>query len=195
VDRRRSHEHDGRVSTRDPRPNTSVDADRLGPVLAFMRALWELDHALFSASKRMKAGIGVTGPERLVIRIVGELPEITPSELADILHVDRSTLTGLLRRMVQRKLVARRGDPEDARKSHLRLLPTGEAIDRVRSGTVEAGIRAALDALAPRDVATTVVVLGALARVLNGMTFERARRPAGPAAALRRPRGRVTARR
>jgi DNA-binding MarR family transcriptional regulator len=165
-----------RVNADDPRPD-ALDADRLGPVLGFMRALWEVDHALFSASKRMKGSLGVTGPERLVIRIVGELPDISPGELADVMHVDPSTLTGLLGRMVRRKLVARSTDPRDARRSRLRLLPGGAAIDRVRSGTVEAGVRVALEALAPRDVATTVVVLGAVSRVLNGLTFAPARPP------------------
>lgn len=142
-----------------------------------MRALWEVDHALFSASKRMKSRLGVTGPERLVIRIIGQFPAITPTELAVVMHLDPSTLTGLLHRLAQRRLVSRNADAEDARKSHLRLTADGEAVDRIRSGTVEAGVRAALDALPPQDVATTVAVLGALSRVLNGMTFEGVRPP------------------
>jgi DNA-binding MarR family transcriptional regulator len=142
-----------------------------------MRALWEVDHALFSASKRMSSRLGVTGPERLVIRIVGEFPDLTPGDLAAILHLDPSTLTGLLHRLVERRLLSRRTDAADTRKSRLRLTPEGAEVDRVRSGTVEAGVRAALDALAPRDVAATVHVLGALSRVLNGMTFEGVRPP------------------
>ena len=41
----------------------------LGAVLDFMRMLWALDHALQSASKRMEANFGLTGPQRLVVRI------------------------------------------------------------------------------------------------------------------------------
>jgi DNA-binding MarR family transcriptional regulator len=138
----------------------------------------------------MRSRLGVTGPERLVIRIVGQFPEITPTELAELMHLDPSTLTGLLRRLVQRRLLSRHADASDARKSHLRLTPHGEAVDEVRSGTVEAGVRAALDALSSKDVATTVAVLGALSRVLNGMTFEGVRPPEQLAVRVRPRRSR-----
>src|SRR5713101_3874382 len=42
--------------------------DDLGPVLQFMKQLWALDHGLQSASKRMKATYGITGPQRLESR-------------------------------------------------------------------------------------------------------------------------------
>jgi DNA-binding MarR family transcriptional regulator len=159
-----------------------------------MRALWDVDHALASASKRMRGRLGVTGPERLVIRIVGEIPEISPGELADVMYVDPSSLTALLKRMVRRRLILRHVSADDARKSHLRLTPEGEVLDRVRTGTVEAAIRAALDALAPRDVATTMVVLGALSRALNALAAksQRPRATGRPrrSAVQRRTRGR-----
>jgi DNA-binding MarR family transcriptional regulator len=142
------------------------DVERLGPVLGFMRALWEVDHALESRSKRMKARFGVSGPERLALRIIGELPGISPGRLAAILHVDPSSLTAMLRRLVARRLVSRSRNPEDARSAHLRLTRDGERADELRSGTVESAVKAALDALPPRDVATTVVVLGVLSRLL-----------------------------
>jgi len=152
-------------------------------VLGFMRALWEVDHSLATASKRMKRTLGVTGHERLVLRIVGEIPGVTPGELAELMHLDPSSLTGLLHRLVRRKLVARRPDPEDARKAHLVLTAEGAAHDRARTGTVEAAVQAALDVLAPRDVATAVVVLGAISRALDQVASTgsghpaRARRP------------------
>src|SRR2546423_15613008 len=51
-------------------------ADQLGPVLEFMKQLWAVDHGLQSASKRMEASFGITGPQRLVVRIVGRFPGI-----------------------------------------------------------------------------------------------------------------------
>jgi DNA-binding MarR family transcriptional regulator len=142
-------------------------------VLGFMRTLWEVDHALFSASKRMKARLGVTGPERLVIRIVGEIPEITPGELATLMHLDPSSLTALLQRLVRRRLISRRADPDDARRSRLRLTAQGAEVDRLRSGTVEAAVRTALETLSPQDVARTVVVLRELSRALSAVAAAR----------------------
>lgn len=174
-----------------PKESVQSAADRLGPVLGFMRSLWEVDHALASASKQMKRRLGISGPERLAIRIVGEVPDISPGELAEILHVDPSSLTGLLKRMVRRKLMLRRADAADSRKAHLRLTADGEALDRLEDGTVEAGVHAALDLLAPRDVATAVVVLGALSRSLHAVAAKpRSTATAAPRATRRKARRR-----
>jgi hypothetical protein len=48
---------------------TTADARELPPTLAFMRLLWAIDHGLRSVSKRMHSSIGLTGPQRLVLRI------------------------------------------------------------------------------------------------------------------------------
>jgi MarR family transcriptional regulator, organic hydroperoxide resistance regulator len=124
----------------------------LGPVLDFMRALWALDHALQSASKRMEGTIGVTGPQRLVLRIVGRYPGASAGEVSSILHLHPSTLTGVLRRLEARGLLARRRDPRDARRALLELTVEGRRIDELRTGTVEAAVRRTLRRLPPATV-------------------------------------------
>jgi MarR family transcriptional regulator, organic hydroperoxide resistance regulator len=126
----------------------------LGPVLDFMRALWALDHSLQSASKRMEARLGVTAPQRLVIRIVGRFPGISAGEVSEILHLHPSTLTGVLKRLEERGLVGRRADPADARRALLELTPRGREVDELRSGTVESAVRRALRRMPPASVRT-----------------------------------------
>ena len=58
--------------------------------LIFMRALWHLEHALERASKRMEDTLGITGPQRLALRVVGVVPGIGPTELAEALHCTRA---------------------------------------------------------------------------------------------------------
>ena len=53
------------------RLGSAAIARRLGRVLEFMRVLWAVDHALQSTSKWMEVRLGVTGPQRLVIRMIG----------------------------------------------------------------------------------------------------------------------------
>lgn len=66
--------------TRSEHPERDGVARRpLGPVLSFMRALWGVNHGLESSSRRMKGSIGVTGPERMVVRLVGRYPGIRPA--------------------------------------------------------------------------------------------------------------------
>jgi MarR family transcriptional regulator, organic hydroperoxide resistance regulator len=141
--------------------------ESLGPVLDFMRSLWALDHGLLRASKVMRRRLGVTGPQRLVVRIVGRYPGISAGELASILHLHPSTLTGVLKRLVRRGLLARRPDASDGRRALLALTPRGRALDGLQTGTVEASVRAALRRLEGRDIATAEAVLRAVARRLQ----------------------------
>jgi DNA-binding MarR family transcriptional regulator len=143
---------------------------RLGPVLEFMRALWALDHALQSASKRMETRLGVTAPQRLVVRIVGRFPGISAGEVAEILHVHPSTLTGVLKRLEARGVVIRRADPKDGRRALLALTARGRQLDALRSGTVEAVVRRVLQRLPSGSVRSARALAEALTAALDGST-------------------------
>jgi DNA-binding MarR family transcriptional regulator len=144
-----------------------VEQRELGEVLGFMQALWAVDHELQSSSKRQEASTGVTGPQRLVIRIVGRFPGIPAGKVSDILHLHPSTLTGVLQRLEAHGLLERRPDPTDGRRALLTLTAHGRAIDATRGGTVEAGVRRALAKLPPRSVAAAREVLERLAAELS----------------------------
>ena len=115
-------------------------APRLGEVLDFMRLIWALDHALQKTSKRMRSAIGVTGPQRLVVRIVARFPGIPAGQIAQFLHVHPSTLSGILKRLEQQGLVRRRPDPKDRRRAFLGITEKGRRIDAAEVGTVEAAV-------------------------------------------------------
>jgi DNA-binding MarR family transcriptional regulator len=138
-----------------------------GAALDFMRAVWALDHALRSRSKLMKREVGVTGPQRLVLRIVGRTPGISAGALAEALHVHPSTLTGVLERLSKRRLLIRKQDPEDARRAVLHLTDRGKTFDKVRTGTVEAAVLRVLSTTHEQEVATAQKVLAALVRELE----------------------------
>lgn len=173
--RRRTAE---RAPSQGGRDDPSPRPPPLPPELQFLRALWQLDHALASASRRMKAAAGVTGRERLFIRLVGRHPGITPGELADLLHVHPSSVTALLKRLQGRRLVSRRQDAEDARSIRLVLTAGGERVAALETGTIEAGVKQALARAHPRAVGAATELLTGVARRLAGTT-ERARRRAG----------------
>ncbi len=136
------------------------------PVLEFMQLLWAVDHGLQSRSKRMEATLGVTGPQRMVIRVVGGSPGIGAGELARVLHLHPSTLTGVLRRLEERGLIRREVSPADARRAVLHLTATGRKVDATRSGTVEEVVRRALGRVPRARVAAAAEVLRALAAEL-----------------------------
>jgi DNA-binding MarR family transcriptional regulator len=143
----------------------------LDDALRFMRVVWNIQHALQSRSKRMERTLGITGPQRLAVRVVGTLPGITPAELARVLHLDPSTISGVLQRLVTKRLMVRRPDAIDRRMVRLRLTPAGERLNRPsKIGTVESAIRATLGQLPAPKVRAAMVVLERLSQTLLAET-------------------------
>jgi MarR family transcriptional regulator, organic hydroperoxide resistance regulator len=140
----------------------------LGEPLEFMRLIWALSHAMQSRSKRMAIELGVTGPQRFVIRLVGKMPAMSAGSLAELLHVHPSTLTGVLQRLEDRGFLSRTVAADDRRKAVLTLTPAGAAVDARKAGTVEASLRNALASARKADVEAARRVLTALARELGG---------------------------
>ena len=80
-----SHQSETLLPARDKAP-ARFEATALPDVLQFMRLLWAIVHALQMQSKEMSKAVGVTGPQRLVLRVVGLFPGVSPGTLAEILH-------------------------------------------------------------------------------------------------------------
>lgn len=144
-----------------------ANAAASGAALDFMSALWALDHALRSRSKWMSREVGVTGPQRLVLRLAGRTPGISAGELAEALHLHPSTLTGVLVRLQKRRLLVRRRDPRDARRAVLHLTERGRSVDKMRAGTVEAAVLRVLSTMSAGDVASARRVLAGVVRELE----------------------------
>jgi MarR family transcriptional regulator, organic hydroperoxide resistance regulator len=156
VSRRRLSAWNGRAAER--------PSARLGGTLEFMRLLWALHHGLEKRSKRMEATLGVTGQQRLVVRMIGSFPGVTAGGLARLLHLHPSTVTGLLKRLERRGMIVRRGHAGgDRRVLAFFLSPRGERLDSRRSGTIESTMTRVLGSLPPRRVAAARDVLAALA--------------------------------
>jgi MarR family transcriptional regulator, organic hydroperoxide resistance regulator len=140
----------------------------LGEALEFMRLVWAVDHGLQSTSKRMESSIGLTGPQRLVVRLVGRFPGIAAGRLAQLLHVHPSTLTGVLKRLEKRGLIERKSDPLDARRALFQLTPAGRPFDVSAPGTVEAAVTRVLSRVSRARILGAQEVLTALAEELAG---------------------------
>jgi DNA-binding MarR family transcriptional regulator len=101
----------------------------LGPALDFLSLLWRVDHALQRRSKRTALELGLTGPQRLVLCILGRFPGLPAGRLAALLHVHPSTLTGVLQRLERAGVIKRRADPRDGRRALFGLTERGRELD------------------------------------------------------------------
>lgn len=117
----------------------------MDPALQFLQTVWQLEHALERASKRMEDTMGISGPQRFALRMIGARPGITAGELAGVLHLHPSTVTGIVQRLESRKLVKRSANELDGRVAHLHLTPGGSKVNKpAGKGTIERAARTAL---------------------------------------------------
>lgn len=158
-----------RLSQSQPKGVAGGDSELkpLDETLRFMQLLWAVTHGLESASKRMHAELGVTGPQRLVLRIVGHHGRISAGALADVLHIHPSSLTGMLQRLEQAELIRRESDPFDRRRALIELTRRGMRLNEERRGTIEANIAGALSKMSKDKLASAKAVLKALAASLE----------------------------
>jgi MarR family transcriptional regulator, organic hydroperoxide resistance regulator len=115
-----------------------------GDALDLLSEVWALNHAIERASVRMESYLGVTAQQRLLIRLVGRHPGITAGQLATLLCVDASTVSTSLKRLEKRKVLRRRKDTKDARRSIIELLPAGKALDRREGASIEGALESLL---------------------------------------------------
>lgn len=139
----------------------------VGPVLGFLRLLWRVNHGMEKRSKRMQAALGITGSQRMVLRMVGRFPGIYAGELADLLHVDRGTLSSALRRLEASGLLKRATDAEDRRRIAVNLTSRGKRMDASVDGTIESAVKTLIHTESSDALRATTRVLTTLASQLE----------------------------
>lgn len=146
---------------------TTSNSEPLSDALAFMQLLWAVAHGLESSSKRMHAELGVTGPQRLVLRIVGHYERVGAGQLAEVLRIHPSSLTGMLKRLEEAELLRRESDPFDRRRALLALTKRGQRLNDQRGGTIESAVARALATMSKERVGAAKTVLKAIAVALD----------------------------
>jgi len=141
----------------------------LDDVLRFMRLIWAVDHELERVSKRMEDRIGLTIPQRLSLLLIGQNPGILASELAEVLHLHRGTLSGILRRLERAGYIERTVDVRDARRAGLTLTRSGQTVNRRRAGTFEDAVRRMLESVGGVERSAAERVLSRLGAELRAV--------------------------
>jgi MarR family transcriptional regulator, organic hydroperoxide resistance regulator len=154
------------LSAEDPVVQAPAGQDPFAGSLGFVRLLWQLNHSLQAASKRMERDLGITSPQRLVVRALEASPGMTPGLLAQVLHLDPGTITGIVKRLLRAGLVRSGADPHDRRRLMLALTRKGRLLAARKADTIESRAEAALAGLSPRDAQAAERALAAVAAAL-----------------------------
>ena len=82
------------------------------------------------AARRAEAELGLSGAQVFVLQKLSEGPAESLNELAERTLTHQSSVSVVVRRLVERGLVARHRSPVDQRRLELRLTPAGERLAR-----------------------------------------------------------------
>ncbi len=160
---------------------TENDANEypLGEVLDLLREWWALNHAVERISRRMVARLGVTAPQRMLLRIIGRHPGIGPGSLARLLHLDAGTISATVRRLEESGVVKRRQMSPDRRRVALKLTARGRTLDGADGETIEGALARVLARFPSGDVAVVRSFLAAFVEELDRVAPAEADGPRG----------------
>lgn len=99
---------------------------RLDDQLCF--ALYAATRAMTQAYRAPLEALGLTYPQYLVMLVLWERDDLSVKELGARLFLDSGTLTPLVKRLEQKKLLKRVRDNQDERRVRIRLTPEGDVL-------------------------------------------------------------------
>lgn len=95
-----------------------------------LRALRRITRAIDLHSRQLATTFGLTAPQLVCLRTIGNAGQITPSALAREVSLSQATITGIIDRLVARQLVERVRSETDRRQVTVTLAPAGQALIR-----------------------------------------------------------------
>jgi DNA-binding MarR family transcriptional regulator len=104
----------------------------------------------------------------LVLQQLGDSLALSLTELGDRTSTDRSSVTDVVERLVERRLARRVRDPRDARRAAISITPKGRALLRRTAQSPTAILITGLRGLTPSQLAVVGRSLDQLSRALGG---------------------------
>lgn len=119
----------------------------------------ETAHALRKAFDRRAVGLGVTRAQWKVLFRLDRRPGLRQIELADMLDIEPITLSRIVDRLEESKLVERRADPSDRRAWRLHVTARAQPLIAKLRAIADDMIAEAFAGIDPKDIEITRQVL------------------------------------
>lgn len=116
---------------------------------------------------REQVGQTMTIDQFCALRLIEEKPSCTPSDLAELLCVGKSSITALVNKLVGRDLVHREGDERDRRVIYLKLTDTGRKVYRETEREIQMLLEPYLVHFKPEEVRNFIESFEKLASLLT----------------------------
>jgi DNA-binding MarR family transcriptional regulator len=124
-----------------PRSSGADDAS----VTQILDALRRMTRHLRVADRQAEQRLGISGAQLFTLQQLARSPAQSINDLADLTHTHQSSVSVVVRRLVDHGLVTRRQGADDARRVELRISGAGQTLLRRSPGTPQARLIAALE--------------------------------------------------
>jgi DNA-binding MarR family transcriptional regulator len=148
-----------------PRGSRPEDA-----VTRILDALRRMTRHLRIADRQIEQRVGISGAQLFTLQHLGRAPVQSINELADLTHTHQSSVSVVVRRLVERGLAARRQSAEDARRVELRITPAGQSLLRRSPVTAQARLIATLERMPRRALDRLAELLDHTVREMGAAT-------------------------
>lgn len=137
-------------------------------------ALRRIIRATDIQSKRIAKTSGLTIPQVMVLRSIGELGDVTVRRLSAEVSLSQATVTTILNRLEARDLVVRVRSARDKRVVNARLLPAGERVLETVPALLHERFIERFDQLGPDEQRSLVDTLNKLAQMMDAENIDAA---------------------
>ncbi len=132
-----------------------------------LSSLRRITHAMDVYSRKVARECDLTVPQLVCLRMLAQHGPMLPSRLCREIALSQATVTGIIDRLAERKLVARRRSTTDKRCVTIRLTPAGQRAAETAPDTVAPELVAGLERLPDAERATLLESLRRVAEVLD----------------------------
>lgn len=132
-------------------------------------AIRRISQAVDTYSRFLFTEYGLTAPQLGTLRELQRCGEATPSQISARIHTSPATLAGVLKRLEQQKLVARRRHSGDRRSAIIQITQKGRNLATKAPSLLRDQFRAELDQL---EVWERTQILATLQRVASMISAE-----------------------
>jgi DNA-binding MarR family transcriptional regulator len=119
------------------------------------------------SARDAERGMGISSAQLFVLQTLADQRALSLSDLAERTLTDRSSVSVVVKRLVDRKLVTRKESPVDARRAELSLTASGRRLIAHFPDPTQARLLGALRRMSSADLAKLTVGLSAVVREMG----------------------------
>ncbi len=144
-----------------------IRGSRSESIRTVMDGLRRIVRDLRLSARDAERGAGISGAQLFVLQTLSESSAQSLNDLADRTLTDQSSVSVVVKRLVERKLVTRKPSEEDGRRVELALTSAGRRLLARCPEPTQARLVAALERLSPDELASLKAGIAALEREMG----------------------------